>query len=105
MPSVIIPAHNEAQVLERCLHALLDGARAGELEVIVICNGCTDDSAAVVRRFGAGVKLIETPIASKIHALNLGDAAATTFPRFFIDGDVVLPLDALRRLARELEEG
>ena len=44
--SVVIPAHDEEAVIERCLGTLLADARAGEVEVVVVCNGCTDDTAA-----------------------------------------------------------
>jgi glycosyltransferase involved in cell wall biosynthesis len=43
--SVIIPAHNEAGVIDRSLDALLKDATETErarLEVLVVCNGCTD---------------------------------------------------------------
>jgi hypothetical protein len=105
MPSIIIPAHDEASVIARCISALLRGADGGELQIIVVCNGCTDDTAGVVRRFGDAVQLIETPIASKIAALNLGDEAAKMFPRFFVDADVVLPLDAVWKICKTLEAG
>src|SRR6185437_9609091 len=49
----------------------------------------------------AGV--IETPRASKTAALNLGDAAVSGFPRFYVDADVVLPLASVRRVAARLE--
>src|SRR5262245_58336894 len=49
MASVVIPAHNEARVIERGLSSLLEGARPGELEIVVVCNGCTDDTAARAR--------------------------------------------------------
>ena len=106
MISVIIPAHNESSVIQRGLTALLDGAAAGELEVIVVANGCTDDTAAKVRAFGhSDVRLIEAAIGSKSNALNLGDVAATCFPRFYVDADVVLTFAHLRRIAAELETG
>src|SRR5688572_24864616 len=109
MISVIIPAHNESAVIGRCLRALTNGAVPGQLEVIVVANGCTDDTAAVAtaaaRNFGAGVKVVETPIGSKILALNLGDEAATGFPRFYVDADVVLTRAAVEQLAARLDAG
>jgi glycosyltransferase involved in cell wall biosynthesis len=101
--SVIVPAHNEAAVIVRTLRAITDGAEANELEVIVVCNGCTDDTAAVARSFGAPVRVIETEVASKTHALNLGDKEARHFPRIYVDADVVLRIDAIRVLANRLE--
>src|SRR5688572_25787192 len=105
MISVVIPAHNEEAVIARCLAALVRGARDGELDVVVVCNGCSDRTAQAARGFGASVTVIETDVASKVHALNLGDAAARSFPRFYIDADVVLPLEHLRQLAAVLNDG
>src|SRR5687768_15628594 len=105
MISVIIPAHNEERVIGRGVAAVTAEARPGELEVIVVCNGCRDGTADEARRVGEEVRVIVTDVASKVHALNLGDAAARGFPRFFVDADVVLTLDELRRLAARLESG
>jgi glycosyltransferase involved in cell wall biosynthesis len=103
--SVVIPAHNEEAVIDRCLRSLTDGVKEGELEIAVACNGCTDRTAERARRFGGPVKVVETDVASKHGGLNLGDRAVTSFPRFYVDADVVLPLDSLRRVAEALETG
>ena len=103
MISVIIPAHNESSVIARTLSAITEGAVARELDVIVVCNGCTDDTADVARAFRPRVRVIETSIARKTHALNLGEDAAQGFPRIYADADIILPLDAIRALALRLE--
>ena len=100
--SVIIPAHNEARVLDRCLTALTRGAAPGEIEILVVANGCIDDTAAVARSHG--VRVIETPTPGKAHALRLGDEAASTFPRIYLDADVDLTIDSLRVLVQTLRE-
>lgn len=105
MISIVIPAHNEGAVVERCLRAMTAHASPGEFEVIVVCNGCSDDTAARARAFGADVRVLETDVASKSHALNLGDEAATGFPRFYVDADVILSSASIRRVAEVLEEG
>lgn len=103
MISVVIPCHNEAAVIGRCLEAVLGGDAGEALDVVVVCNGCTDDTAGVARRYaGRGVRVVETEVASKTNALNLGDAAARGFPRFYVDGDVVVSGDALRRMAARM---
>jgi glycosyltransferase involved in cell wall biosynthesis len=101
--SVVVPAHNEAGVIEECLRALLRDARAGELEVVVACNGCTDDTAWRAESFGADVTVVSTPRRGKANALNLADAACHTFPRVYVDADVLLETPALRRLVAALE--
>lgn len=103
--SVVVPAWNEAAVITRCLHGLIQDASPGELEVVVVCNGCTDDTATLAARFGPPVRVLETPVGSKAHALNLGNAAATFFPRVYVDADVELDTAALRALAAPLKSG
>jgi glycosyltransferase involved in cell wall biosynthesis len=97
--SIIIPAHNEEKVIGAVLKELVAGVVNGEIEVIVVCNGCTDKTAEVVASFGDAVKCIETPVPSKTKALNLGDAEANYFPRFYLDADVLLSMDAIRQIA------
>lgn len=101
----MIPAHDEGTVIERCLRALTADSHPGEIEIIVVCNGCIDDTAERARAFGNDVRVIETDIESKSHALNLGDEAATSFPRFYVDADVVFRAPALRRVSQVLDEG
>lgn len=102
--SVVIPAHNEANVIARCLNALLQGFDPGELDVIVICNGCSDDTAAMARRVES-VRVIELDTASKPMALRAGDEAAISMPRLYLDADVVLPGAAARRVLERLSAG
>ena len=105
MISVVIPARNESSVIVRALRAITTDALPNELDVIVVCNGCDDDTAAVARGFGATVRVIETAVGSKSHALNLGDQAARTFPRIYIDADVIVTIFTIRALAARLERG
>ncbi len=105
MISIIIPAHDEASVIGRCLESMLSGARSDELEIVVSCNGCTDDTASIARGFGAPVRVVETATASKSAALNLGDETAKSFPRFYADADIVLPIESLRAVAEVLRTG
>jgi glycosyltransferase involved in cell wall biosynthesis len=96
--SVVIPAHNEEAVIGDCLGALLGGAEPGELDVVVVCNGCSDGTEQRAAGFGPDVRVLATPVGSKPLALNLGDAAARTFPRLYVDADVVLPTAAVRAI-------
>jgi len=102
--SVVIPAHEEAAVIERCLRALTTGAAPGELEVVVVCNGCTDDTAARARAAWPDAIVVELAVASKASALNAGDEHATCFPRLYVDADVELTIDALRATVATLGE-
>ncbi len=103
--SVIIPAHDEAAVIVRCLDALLSGFARGEIDVVVVCNGCRDDTAALARGSGHPVRVIELEAASKSAALRAGDAAACAFPRLYLDADIVLEATAARRVLERLSCG
>src|SRR4051794_15424831 len=98
--SVVIPAHNEAASMHRCLRQLLAGAARDEIDVIVVANACADDTAAIARR--AGVRVIETPVPGKTNALRLGDEACLVFPRVYADADVDLAYPSLRLLVDSL---
>lgn len=105
MISIVIPAHNEAGVIARGLEMLTAGAEQDEIEIFVVCNGCSDHTAEVARRFAPVVRVIETDVPSKANALNLGDATARSFPRIYVDADVVVRLDTIRALAERLAAG
>ena len=87
------------------LAPLLPGIQNGSLEVIVVCNGCTDSTADTVRAQSQQITCLETPIPSKTAALNLGDKHAHWFPRIYQDADVVLSLEAVQNLAKILRDG
>ena len=103
MISIVVPAHNESAVIERTLRSIRQSASGLEVEIIVVCNGCTDDTADRARAFGSPVRVVETAIASKHHALNLGDEIARGFPRMFIDADVELDQEAIGKVASVLD--
>lgn len=93
MPSVVIAAHNEENVIGRTLDALLEQAPAAAFVVVVSANGCTDRTAAVATR--PGVTVVDRPEPGKAGALNAGDEAAVGFPRIYMDADIVAPPGAL----------
>jgi hypothetical protein len=92
-----VPASNEEAVVAANLERLLDGSTPGEFDVVVVANNCSDRTAEAAARV-AGVRVIETPVGGKAHALRLGDAACTTFPRIYLDADVRLDATSVREL-------
>src|SRR4051812_16230142 len=94
--SIIIPAHNEAAVVARTLNSILANKLDRPLQIIVVANGCTDETAEVVRRFNDTVELVETPVGSKTHALNLGDRVAKYDLRAYLDADIELSDNVLQ---------
>lgn len=104
MACIIIPAHNEASVIERSLQSLIEQARS-EDQIIVSCNGCTDDTVQIARRFEPRVTVLDSPIPSKTCALNFGEQSATTFPRIYMDADIILGEGALQKIEQALSPG
>lgn len=102
--AVIIPAHNEAAVIGRTLSRLAPLAAIGRVEIVVACNGCTDNTAELSRSF-EGVTVLEVAAASKVAALNAGDSAAARWPRLYLDADIEIDPDALREVFLTLERG
>jgi len=104
MVSIIIPAYNEEAVIGRTLNFLLEGADRTALDIIVCCNGCVDRTAEIAKSFGPPVRVVETSKGSKTLALNMGDEAARSFPRIYLDADILLSYDSVRQIVRELDD-
>ena len=102
--SIIIPAHNEQPVLARSIESLKRDAAADSYQVIVVANGCSDDTAEVARRAWDRIDVVETDIPSKSNALNLGDERATGFPRFYMDADITLSPNAISIISSRMAE-
>lgn len=108
MVSVVVPAHNEGRVIARLLGRLVPAAPAGDLagpgglDIIVVANGCTDDTAEVAGSFGPPVRVLSIPVASKRDALLAGDQAARDFPRIYVDADVELGAPDIQALGAAL---
>ena len=105
MISIVVPAHNESSVIARTLTPWVSEPGADDLKIVVVCNGCTDETAAIARKFGPPVRVIETEVPGKTNALNAGDQASSGYPRIYVDADIVIRVDAIRALARRLERG
>jgi glycosyltransferase involved in cell wall biosynthesis len=105
--SVIIPAHNEAAWLGRCLDALLaQDATASSVEVLVVANACTDGTVALATNYldrmqarGWGMRVLDLPQGGKLNALNAGDRAANGRARVYLDADIACDPGLLGQLA------
>ena len=96
--SVIVPVYNDRAGLSRCLPALTASAHAG-VEVIVVDDASTDDSAAVAA--GLPVRVLRMPAnAGPAAARNTGAEAARGDILLFVDSDVVVAPGALDHVAR-----
>ena len=112
--TIIIPASNEAAQIATCLAALfatgsVPGPIAVPVEIIVVANGCRDDTAAIARAAipqAAALRwdmaVIERPEGGKPGALNAGDAAARHAARLYLDADVTVGSALLPQIAAAL---
>jgi glycosyltransferase involved in cell wall biosynthesis len=107
--SVLIPARNEASVIARAMHSVL--ANEGiDLELIVLDDHSTDDTAAIAREIARSderVCIVTAPPlpdgwCGKQHGCWALAQRACHDTLLWIDADVELSHDAIKRMAREL---
>ena len=110
--AVVIPARDEAPVIERAVRSLLDSQRSGPLRVYVVDDHSSDGTAEAAR--GAGVMVIRSqPLpegwTGKLWAVAQGvDAALAGQPDFVLltDADIVhAPGNLARLVARAQRDG
>jgi len=111
--SILIPAHNEALVLEKTLKSMLALDYPFEkMEIIVINDGSTDATAEIAKAFSlrdSRVRLFNVPekeaAKGKPHALNLGfEEAAHEFIAVY-DADNTPEPSSLRYLIQNMVKG
>ena len=87
--AVLIPAHNEAQVIERTLDSIAPQLQPTDT-LIVVADNCTDATADLARSKGAKVlERFDTQARGKGHALAYGVRSL-----FSINPDIVVFMDA-----------
>ncbi len=96
--SVVVPAYNEELLLPACLASLLAQDYAGPIEILLVDNASTDDTACVARSFGARVRVIEEPRRGYGPALWRGFEEAKSEIVAVTDADSVVPRDWIARL-------
>ena len=89
--SVVIPCYNAAAFLRATIESIL-GQTHPVLEVIVVDDGSTDDSANIAESFGPPVRVIRQPNQGESAARNRGiEAAAGEWVAFLDADDLWLP--------------
>ncbi|RBP48100.1 cellulose synthase/poly-beta-1,6-N-acetylglucosamine synthase-like glycosyltransferase [Roseimicrobium gellanilyticum] len=104
--SVILCVHNEEARLASRLENLLSLDWPMEGEVVVVCDGCTDNSAEVARQVGQErVRVVELSQKSgKPSGINAGVEQASGDVLIFCDARQEFESSALRHLVAELRE-
>jgi GT2 family glycosyltransferase len=103
--SAIVPMHNAAATIERCLAPLVAMLGRGEIgEIIVVDDGSTDRSGGIVTAHAA-VRLERTAArAGPAAARNHGAALARGKYLWFVDSDVIAADDCARVIATVFDE-
>jgi glycosyltransferase involved in cell wall biosynthesis len=94
--SVIIPARNEAARIAACLDSIRTASRAyaGQTEIIVVLNRCTDGTADIAMKYGA--RTVSDDHRNLAMIRNTGARLAI--------GDVLVTIDADSRMASNMFE-
>lgn len=94
--SIVVPAHDEARTLPATLESLARQDFAEPVEIIVVDNASTDDTAATAAAYG--VRVVREPVRGVCNARQTGVEAARGEIVVSTDADTVHPPDWLRRL-------
>lgn len=103
--SVVITAYNYGRFVQECIESLLSQDYPAErLEIVVVDDGSTDDTAEQVKKYGSRIRYFRQQNGGQARALNLGFANAK--------GEIIALLDAddywfpgkARRIAEEFQK-
>jgi exopolysaccharide biosynthesis WecB/TagA/CpsF family protein len=110
--AVLVPAHDEAELIDRCVRSLLaQSYPRGSFSVIVVADNCRDETANIARAAGAEVMVRDEPGArGKGHALRwaIDRILASTMPLdalVVVDADSIADPDLLWELEAERAAG
>lgn len=84
--SVVIPTHNRAHLITRAINSARASLEKGD-ELLVVDDGSSDDTVAVVERLGPPVRLLRLPHRGAGAARNSGFAASRGPLVAFLDSD------------------
>lgn len=105
--AVLVPAHNEADVIEATLEGITRQLDPGD-RLVVVADNCSDDTAAIATRCGAEALVREnSELRGKGYALDHGVQALAGDPPevlIVVDADCQLGPDALAHLAGKVRE-
>lgn len=103
--TVVIPIYNDAENLRYCLAAIMQARKSLPVDIIVVNDGSTDNSAQVAKSFDVNT-VINLPVHSgQSHARNVGAKKATSEYVLFVDADVIVPNNCFEDVANFLSAG
>lgn len=103
--SIVIVNWNTRNLLDKCLGALPEATGGWVHEIIVVDNGSTDGSAAMVRARHPGVRLVENEEnVGFVCATNQGIALSRGRYVLLLNSDTVAPPGSLARMVAFMED-
>lgn len=103
--TALIDTYNQGRFIEEAIESVLaQDFPQNEIEIIVVDDGSTDDTAERVKRFGDRIRYIWKPNGGQASALNAGFAAAHGEIVAMLDADDLWLRHKLSRIAEEFEE-
>jgi glycosyltransferase involved in cell wall biosynthesis len=98
---VVMPAHDEAGTIAATLATIALHLGSG---LVIVCNGCSDDTAAIARRAAPDARVIELAAAGKAGAINHGLGIVGDGTVLVVDADTLATPDVLDAVAAALDE-
>jgi cellulose synthase/poly-beta-1,6-N-acetylglucosamine synthase-like glycosyltransferase/spore germination protein YaaH/peptidoglycan/xylan/chitin deacetylase (PgdA/CDA1 family) len=104
--SMIVPAYNEAKVIDRTINTLLNSTYPG-IEILVIDDGSSDNTyERLLELYGTNtrVRIFKKPNEGKAQALNFGIEQTKADIIIAMDADTVILADAAEKLVRHFSD-
>jgi glycosyltransferase involved in cell wall biosynthesis len=103
--SVVIDTYNYGHFVEEAIESVLSqDFPADRMEILVVDDGSTDDTAERVKKYGARLQYFQKPNGGQASAFNFGLARARGKIIAFLDGDDYWFPDRLRTVIAEFEK-
>ncbi|MDA2623307.1 glycosyltransferase [Bacillus cereus] len=99
--SIIIPAQNEESTIEQVIR---EARKIEPLEIIVIVNGSTDNTANIAKKLGATVIVYKDALGHDVGRA-IGAMGAKGDILLFLDGDIMLPAKDLHPFSQAIADG
>lgn len=100
--SIVIPAFNEAALIEYCLKSIRDQDYLGKIELIVVDNASTDQTVKIAQKYNA--KIIYEATRGVVYARIRGFNQASSEIIISTDADTIVPKNWVSQIVRELSD-
>ena len=101
--SVIIPAYNEAAIIGKTVSSIQGATHSDLVEIIVVCNGCTDHTLEIAKE--AGAIAINAPEKGAAKASNYGAKIAKGRTLVFLDADTSIAENLIDEVRKAVGTG